>query len=600
VAVLDPASWLRATPPFDALPQEVFDRAASALEVGYYPAGTRLVQVGGEPLQHLYLVRKGAVRIERDGQTLQVLEEGESFGFTSLLTGKATLDVWIEDDLLAYRLPGDVFRTLLADAHFAGHFAVGLSRRLRASLEHASAAPLAPELARPVRDLLRGPAVWVEPGATVGGAAGVMREHRISSVLVSSDPPGIVTDRDFRNRVLAEGRGADLPVTEVYTAPLVTVAAGTPVHEAWTALLDAGVHHLPVVEGGKIVGVLTGTDLLRCSATGPLAMLRRVERLGSRDELPAFPAMVTELATSLAASGLDAVRVAGFVARLGDALLLRLVRLAEADLGPVPAPFAWLALGSEGRMEPGLLGDQDNALVHAGEGEAARAWFARLADRVCGDLERAGFPPCPGGFMARRWNGPLEEWTDRLRGHLDAPSPEGLVEMGVFLDFRRVAGSLDVAPLEAVRAEAGKAVPFLRALARVAAGFKPPGFLLRLRGGTSEVDLKREGLAPIVLLARCYGLEAGASGAGTVARLEAAAAAGLVDGSVSEAAADAYRSVLGIRLRLQLAARARGATLPAKVPVSGLTAVERSRLKSAVRVVGSFQERAARHFRLDG
>ena len=72
----------------------------------------------------------------------------------------------------------------------------------------------------------------------------------------------------------------------------------------------------------------------------------------------------------LLGGGLDATVIAGFVARLNDALVHRIVRWAEAELGPAPAPWAWIAFGSEGRMEQTLLTDQDNALVYSDEGRA--------------------------------------------------------------------------------------------------------------------------------------------------------------------------------------------------------------------------------------
>ena len=286
MASLDPVAFLRQTPPFHALPGPLFDEAARGLDVAYQPTGTSLARVGQEPFQHLWVIRKGAVRLERDGQTLQVLEEGETFGYTSLITGKATLDVVVEEDLVAYRIPAADFRLLLSDAQFARHFAVGLSERLRASLEHSPVATFPSDLSVEVAHLLRREAVWVPEDATIEQAARVMRENRISSVLVRGDPPGIVTDRDLRNRVLAAGLGPAEPVTRVLSRPLQTVESSTPTYEAWQRLLDSGVHHLPVMKDGEIVGVLTSTDLLRATAQGPVAVLRRVERLASRDALP--------------------------------------------------------------------------------------------------------------------------------------------------------------------------------------------------------------------------------------------------------------------------------------------------------------------------
>src|SRR5512138_493662 len=387
---------MRSIQPFRTLPQPLFDEMAGSLEVAFLPGGTRIAQAGGTPLQHLYVIRKGAVRIDRHGRNLQVLEEGEIFGYTSLLAHEATLDVVAEEDVLAYRLPAAVFERLLSHGPFAAHFAVGLSERLKASLADAPPSAFQPDLGVPVERLLRRSPVWVAASATVGEAARVMGERRISSVLVRADPPGIVTDRDLRTRVLAAGLGPSVPVAQVMSRPLRTAPAEMPLYDAWSILLEAGLHHLPIARDGEIVGVLTSTDVLRSTSQGPVAVLRGIERLASRRSLPGYAARVTEMASSLLAGGLDATVIAGLVARLNDALLGPILRWAEQDLGPPPAPYAWIAFGSEGRMEQTLLTDQDNALVFADEGAARADWYRALAERVNEDLEAAGFPACPG------------------------------------------------------------------------------------------------------------------------------------------------------------------------------------------------------------
>ena len=596
MASVDPLSYVRATPPFDALPQDLFGEAARALEVGYYPAGSQLARVGGEPLRHLYVIRKGVVRLERDGQTVQVLEEGETFGYTSLLTRKATLDVLVEEDLLAYQLPDAQFQRLLADAHFAGHFAVGLGERLKNTLERSPVATYQADLSFPVERLVERPAVWIDPGATVGDAARAMREARISSVLVRGDPPGIVTDRDFRNRVLAESLGPGTPIAEVWTRPLRTVPASTPIYQAWMTLLDAGVHHLPVTREGSIAGVVTSTDLLRSSARGPVAVLRRVERLASRADLPGYAAQVAEMVSSLLAGGLDAAVIAGFVARLNDALLHRILRLGEADLGPPPAPYAWMAFGSEGRTEQTLVTDQDNGIVYADAGEPSRGWFDALARRVTADLETAGFPACHGGHMAGKWQGTLSEWTRRFHECVDEPRPH---DAALFFDFRRVGGQLDLEPLEAALARASRSPQFIRFLARDAMAFGPPAALvLRLRGA-SEVDLKWQGINPIVFLARCYGIEAGSRARGTLERLEAAARAGLVGQEAFAGVTEAYRFLVGLRLHVQLRMLSSGRTPENKVSLADLSAVERTHLKQSFATIRRWQEKAAFHYQTE-
>jgi CBS domain-containing protein len=587
VRAIDPIAWLRAMPPFAALPQELFDAAARTLDVAFYPAGTPLVRAGSEPLGHLYVVRKGSVRLERGGQTLQILEEGETFGYTSLITREATIDVTVEEDLLAYRLPDAEFQRLLADASFAGHFAVGLAERLKSTLEHSPVTTFEADLSQDVGELVRRPAVWVDAGTTVAEAARVMRAERISSVLVRGEPPAIVTDRDFRSRVLAEGLGPRTPVREVASAPVHAVPAATPIFEAWKALLERGVHHLAVERDGRIAGVLTANDLLRCTAQGPVAVLRGVERLAGRESLPGYSARVAEMVASLLAGGLETSTIAGFVARLNDALVRRVLQWAEAELGPPPAPYAWLVFGSEGRMEQTLLTDQDNALAFADEGEPRRAWFEALAERVNADLETAGFPRCPGGRMARRWNRTMSGW----RAEIATCVEERPHDAAIFFDLRAVGGQLDVSPLQAELARAPKLRLFVRTLAKGALGFTPPAsFLLR---DSSRIDLKLHGILPIVFLARCYAIEVGSKARSTLERLDDAQRAGLMGEGVHADVTEAFRFLVGLRLRAQLRMLSEHRPVTSEITVAELTPLERNRLKDSFRAVKRWQEKAA-------
>ncbi len=602
MASLDPVAFLRSTPPFDALPQGDFEEAAKGLEVVFFPAGTRLLKAGGAPAEHLYVVRKGAVRLEREGETLQLIEEGEIFGFTSLISGRATLDVTVEEDLLAYRISKAEFHRLLQQASFAGHFASGIADRLRSSLERQQVANFQPDLALPVSTLVRGPAIRGAPGLTVGEAAKRMADANVGSLLIDSDPPAILTDRDFRTRVLAAGRGPETPVSEVATSPIQTLPAATPIYEAWRILLDSGLHHLPVTRGDEIVGVVSSSDLLKSTASGPVAVMKKVERLPDRASLAGYTQLVTEMVSALFVGGLEPTTIGGFVARLNDTLLKRILRWAEADFGPPPCPYAWLAFGSEGRMEQLLLTDQDNALVYQEESPDAREYFARLTERVNGDLRAAGFPSCPGGYMATKWRSSLAEWEERFIRWLEDPTPQALLEASIFFDFRvaHVHGALSVASLDGIIERARGARVFLSAMAKSALTFRPPGgLLLRLRGESSKIDLKLNAISCIVFLARVYGMEVGARSSNTLQRLGAALDAGLIEKDTCDTLSEAYRFMLRLRLREQLRTFAEG-RLPTNVIVLGaLSSLERSRLRDVFRAIEAWQRRASYHYRTE-
>jgi CBS domain-containing protein len=548
------------------------------------------------------VIRKGAVRLEREGETLQLLEDGEIFGFTSLISGRAALDVQVEEDLLAYRISKAEFQRLLLQASFAGHFASGLTERLKYSLERQQVANFQPDLALPVSSLVRGPAIRSPPDITVGEAALIMARANVGSLLLDSDPPSIVTDRDFRTRVLAAGRGPDTPVSVVATSPVQMLAADTPIYEAWRILLDSGLHHLPVTRGDEIVGVVSSSDLLKSTASGPVAVMKKVERLPDRSTLPGYSQTVTEMVSALFTGGLEPTTIGGFVGRLNDTLLSRILRWAEADFGTPPCPYAWLAFGSEGRMEQMLLTDQDNALVFQDDTSDAREYFARLTERVNGDLQLAGFPRCPGGYMATKWRSPLAEWEERFIRWLETPTPQALLEASIFFDFRvaHVHGALSVDSLDRIVDRARGARTFLAAMAKSALTFHPPGgLMLRIRGESSRIDIKLNAISSIVFLARVYGMEAGARSSNTLQRLAAALDAGYIERDTCETLSEAYRFLLRLRLREQLRTFADG-RLPTNIIVLGaLSSLERSRLRDVFRAIEAWQRRAQYHYRTE-
>jgi CBS domain-containing protein len=150
-------------PPFDALTAEAFELAAGALEIAYFPQGTRILSADGAPSDALYVVRKGLVRLERGGETSAVLEEGDFFGY-SVVTGQVSADVVVEEDLLAYRVPETVVRRLLAFAPFTRFFTQGLAARLRHQPAFSAEPALGGDVLLPVGSIVVRPPVTIRPG----------------------------------------------------------------------------------------------------------------------------------------------------------------------------------------------------------------------------------------------------------------------------------------------------------------------------------------------------------------------------------------------------------------------------------------------------
>ena len=458
-------------------------------------------------------------------------------------------------------------------------------------------------LTQAVKRLIKVAPVFVAADANVGDAAQQMQRARTGSVLVATEPPGIVTDRDLRGRVLAANLGPDTPVTQVMTRPLKTIDSDMLAFSALRLMVDENIHHLPVVEEGKIVGVISSTDLLFHQTNNPVYLRRVIDNL---DEAVAatggYAAAIAALANTLFQGGLGALQIAQMVSSLNDALVKRLVQLAETTLGDPPGPYAWIVFGSEGRMEQTLLTDQDNALVFdEAMKEEDRAYFSALSKRVIDSLIQAGFPPCPGGFMAINWCKPLSEWRQLFAQWIRLPEPQALLDAAIFFDFRVVAGNLSLESLEEIISGAQDQRRFLTHMLNGAVAFRPPlGFLNRLRTENGGIDIKMAGIAPIVSLARVAALATGSRERSTLERLSVGRLSGsVIDPESARLLSEIFPLFLRLRLRAQLAERKNHDRIDNRIDLAGLSSFERRQLKDALVIIKRIQEDLRVAWRLD-
>ncbi len=597
---MDPIEFLREHAPFSQLDEGGLAQLARQLEIRYVPQGEVLLQRGGERSQHLWIVRKGAVRLEVDGRQIDLLVRGESFGYPSLLArAEPQVDVVAAEDALCYLVPEETFRSLLERPDFGDFFLEGLSRRLRraTSLEPI---PVSGDFNVPVGRLVHRSPVFLTADQTAQEAAHLMRRERISSVLIEAEPMGIVTDRDLRNRVLAEGLDAGTSLGEIMSTPLKTFPAAAPLQEAMHFFLTEGVHHLPVVDDHEIQGVITYADFVRYRFKSPGLLLKRIDKAKSAAALSDYAEEVAGMVEVLLWGGLEATAIGRMVATLNDALVSRLVAITESRLGPPPCPFSWIVFGSEGRREQTLLTDQDNALVFAEDSAAAQRYFNDLASAVVADLQTVGFPPCIGGFMATNWCRSLADWIRLFEQWTTSPEPEAVLDTANFFDYRAVYGTLDLEPLELAIERGASSDVFLAHLARASLGMRPPlGLFHRIRQDKSGIDLKSAGLMPIVGLARVDALEVGSRERSTLARIAEAQQQNLLSARGADDLSEGFRFLFRLRLEAQLDALRQGREVSNRIRVEDLPAADRRHLKETFLVIREMQESLSQRYKLD-
>jgi CBS domain-containing protein len=110
-----------------------------------------------------------------------------------------------------------------------------------------------------------GDVLEIDGESSVFEAVQLMVENNVGSLLVTErgEVAGIVTERDYLRRVTLEGRTEEAPVREIMSAPLVVATLETTVDECMAMMTDRRIRHIPVVEGEKVVGLVSIGDLVK-------------------------------------------------------------------------------------------------------------------------------------------------------------------------------------------------------------------------------------------------------------------------------------------------------------------------------------------------
>ena len=555
----DVAEFLRDHELFAELDAPEVEALAARVAVEHFGAGA-VIPAG------VRLIRHGAVDLLAGGRALDRLGEGELVGHPSMLAG----------------LPDDVELRAAED-----------SLLLRLDAPAITPVPLAATVdatRQRVEHLTREPAVLCAPALAVRDAARQMVEHGASCVLVRDGGPllGIVTDRDLRERVLATGRSADAPLSEVMTSPVVTVPAEHRAADAMLTLLDRGIRHLPVVAArGEILGVLRDVDLLAVQARTPFTVRHEIARATDLAELQRAAARRDRIVLALYEAGMNAPQIGGVLTVVTDALVRRLLELADA-----PPSLTWLALGSHGRREAMPSSDLDSAVAWDDDAEAARD----AVDRGLAGLAACGVHPDPHGATAGNslFARSCADWEQRIEQLLADPGREQqMILLSLLCDARVVSGAARD-PFAALRGAATQ--PRLRRLLlRVGLEPRPPtGFLRDLvvehsgehRG---QLDIKRGGLLPLVNLARYGGLAAGSRATGTVERLTVAERAGTLPRETADTLLEAFEMLTALRLEHQVDALRAGRKPDDHLDPRTLNPLARRYLRGAFRAIASIQ-----------
>jgi CBS domain-containing protein len=608
----DIAEFLQRHPPFDTLDEDALRGVAASAEIEFHPARTPILESAEATAEFAYVVRRGSVELVTDGRLLDLVGEGEMFGFASLLAESPLGFVArAADNTLLYRIPGRAIRPVLERPAAVRFVAASLAGR-KPLLAGSEPEP-PPAAGRSVGELIRAPALVCPPAMPVQEAARRMVETAHSCVVTDlGDRLGIVTDHDIRTRVVAAGAGPDTPLSEIMTAPARTVSADSTASEALIEMLDYGVRHLPVLEARRrLVGVIDDVDLLASERRAPFHLRAQIARSADVAGVVDTAAELPPTVIALYDAGLPAPLISRTIASIHDTITRRLIELAHDELGPPLVPYSWLAMGSFGRREPFPASDVDCALAwDGGDDPGPRESMLALARRVLAGLSASGLKPDPRGAVASNplFARSIADWERAAEGWLEDPDRgRGLMLLSVVVESVPVWGATTAAErLAATFARLPERDRTMRRLAIAALAERPPTgffrhFVLESSGERKgRLDIKRGGLVPIESLARWAGLAARVSAASTRARLDAAEAEGTLGPDDAAVLRDAFELAFTLRMEHHVGRLRAGLPPDDLIDPERLAPLTRSSLKEAFRAVGRVQRGIALELGLSG
>lgn len=481
----------------------------------------------------------------------------------------------------------------------------------------------------PIRYFLKD-VVYCSMNTPIRKAAAIMNKKNCSAILVSAGVDdsdagngngneqkgngrfiGIITDRDLRGRVLAEDIDPDRPVYEVMSAPLAAIPDSALVFEAMQVMREKNIRHLAVKDhGDNVISLVSSEQLADMQRSSSAYLLNEIHEAESVEDIVITLTRLPQLVKALIDGGANSKNICRVITSISDAVVERLIEFALAELGPPPAAFAWMALGSEGREEQTLITDQDNAIIYENiddpqrKNEAA-VYFLKLGEKVCRWLDMCGYKLCKGDIMARnpKWCQPLRDWENHFMGWINAANPQDLLEVNIFFDFRCVYGNKEfTSRLRAFIDELLMGTPaFFQYMARNALLYKPPiGFfgniVVESSGeNPSTFDIK-ESIKPIVNFARLYTLKNNIEETNTQDRLYRLFAGNVLTRAGYEEIVKVYDYLMQMRFKHQALAlnenRKPGNFINPKL----LTDIEHMLLKNTFSQINNFQKRLSYDF----
>ncbi|MDR8015159.1 putative nucleotidyltransferase substrate binding domain-containing protein [Ectopseudomonas guguanensis] len=577
--------FLQKFPPFNQMDTAHLAFLVEHCQLRFYAEGDSIIKPSDGPVEHFYIVKQGRVHGERPHsarrgtETTFEITAGECFPLAALIGERATRTEHLAaEDTFCLLLAKHAFIKLFAVSNPLRDFALrgvsSLLDQVNQQVQLRAVETLGAQYSLDTRlgELAMRQPIGCAPDTPLRDAVRLMHEQHVGSIVVLDPvdkPLGIFTLRDLR-RVVADGVDLAQPISNLMTPNPFHLAPDASAFDAAIAMTERHIAHVCLVEHEKLCGVISERDLFSLQRVDLVHLARTIRHAGKVETLAGLRSDIRLLVDRMLAHGASSTQITHIVTLLNDHTVCRVIELTLEEMGDPGIPFTWLCFGSEGRREQTLHTDQDNGILFeasdAAEAAAIRERLLPIAREINQRLAQCGFTLCKGNIMAGNPELCLsrQEWSRRFAGFVLEATPENLLGSSIYFDLRTIWGpdeGCEQLREELLRRVASNSL-FQKMLAENALRQRPPvgrfrDFVVARSGADKDtLDLKVQGLTPFVDGARLLALANGIGAVGTLERLRALIAKGVIDALDGAAYEEAYHFIQQTRMQQhQLQAR---------------------------------------------
>jgi len=450
--------------------------------------------------------------------------------------------------------------------------------------------------------------IMLDENETIYNAALELKDKRGSSLIIKgSKEYGIVTDTDFRDKIILNRMDFDEPIKNITSFGLKTIHQDEFLFNAQLQMNKFNIKRLIVVDDNEnITGILDLISLTSFFASHTYSVILELDNTQNVEELKSASEKFIRVIRVLYAKGVKVRYISKIVSQLNTKLFTKLFELIAPQ--ELKEKSCLIIMGSEGREEQILRTDQDNALILANDCLTSKEDIEKFTQSFTNHLINFGYPKCEGNIMVSNpyWVKTQNEFEHTLFDWINNPNEENHMNLAIFYDSFGIAGDkyLLVNLKKYLFDKATDSNMFHTFFAQPTLDFETPlslfaNFIVDKKNHKNELDIKKGGIFPIVHGIRALSLAQKIRKTNTVERIKELQHMNIIDKEFSLELIESFNVLLTLRLKFRLEKIDAREKLDNYINPNELNSLEKDLLRDSFKVVDKFKKFISYHYKLN-